>query len=104
MRPLINGRWFRYPEATETSEARCSRWAQGRCSMASSKGGKTLISDAPLSESSASTKSRALDIFGEMRESTPELRAAYPCAFERLPETTVCSMEFYHAWATFLTE
>jgi hypothetical protein len=72
--------------------------------MASSKGGKTLISDAPLSESSASTKSRALDIFGEMRESTPELRAAYPCAFERLPETTVCSREFYHAWATFLTE
>ena len=38
-----------------------------------------------------------------MRESTPELKARYPCAFERLPETTVCSREFYHEWATFLT-
>ena len=75
--------------------------------MASSKGGtggKALISDAPLSESSASTKSRALDIFSEMRESTPELKAAYPSAFERLPETTICSREFYHEWGTFLTE
>ena len=72
--------------------------------MASSKSGKTLITDAPISDSSAATKSRALDIFSEMCQSTPELKAAYPCAFERLPESTICSREFYHGWATFLTE
>ena len=70
--------------------------------MASSR--TTLISDAPLSESSAATKSRARAIYEEMRVSTPELMAAYPCAFERLPESTICSREFFHVWGTFLTD
>ena len=70
----------------------------------SSKKERVLISSAPLSDSSASNKSRALELYGEMRTSTPELSAAYPCAFERLPEETVCGRDFYHQYATFLTE